>query len=105
MIHVEEIDLNLTIPQDGIGVVCMQPYVELSDAEPYHWLTPSKPAQLERIRRTLEIAKRAPHGCGQTQLMIFPEYSVPSLDGVALIQDAMEGADWPSNSLIVASDH
>ena len=102
MIHVEEIDLELTFPQDGIGVVCMQPYIELSNTEPYHCLTKNKPAQLDRIRRTLEIAKRSPHGCDQTHLTIIPEYSVPSLDGVALIQEIVEQADWPGNSLLVA---
>ena len=35
MIEVEEIELNITLPDEGIGMVIMQPFVELCKHEPY----------------------------------------------------------------------
>ena len=63
MIEIKEIKLDVTLPADGIGMVIMQPFVELCGHGPYCWRNDKKDKQIERIVRTLEIAKQSDHGC------------------------------------------
>ena len=101
MIEIEEIELNITLPDNGIGMVIMQPFVELCNDEPYHWQNDKKVKQIERIIRTLEIAKQADHGCGKTHFTIFPEYSIPGLDGVQEIQKILKSNAWENGTIVV----
>lgn len=82
MVQIKEVQLNITLPDDAVGVVVMQPFVELGVEEPFRWRNDKKTKQIERIIRTLEIAKQADHGCEKTYFTIFPEYSIPGLEGL-----------------------
>ncbi len=101
MIKVEEIELNFTLPSDGIGIVIMQPFVELCNQEPYCWQNDEKDKQIGRIIRTLEIAKQANHGCLKTHFTIFPEYSIPGLEGVLKIQEILRSDSWKDGTIII----
>jgi hypothetical protein len=101
MIKVREIQLDITLPDDGIGMVIMHPFVELCDNEPYHWQNDKKDKQIERIIRTLEIAKQSDHGCDKTHFTIFPEYSVPGLEGVKKIQEILENSSWKEGTIVI----
>ena len=101
MVKVEEVQLDTTLLDDGIGMVIMQPFVELCDHEPYHWDNDKKSEQIKRINRTLEIAKRADHGCEKTHFTIFPEYSIPGLEGVNKIQETLNTNSWKSGTIII----
>ena len=101
MIEVKEISLNITLPDNGIGMVIMQPFVELCDDEPYHWQNDKKVKQIERIIRTLEIAKQADHGCEKTHFTVFPEYAIPGLEGVRKIQEILERSSWKDGTIVV----
>ncbi len=101
MIEVGEVELNIALPDDGIGMVIMQPFVELCDREPYRWQNNKKDKQIERIVRILEIAKQADHGCEKTHFTIFPEYSIPGLKGVQKIQEILESSSWKDGTIVV----
>lgn len=101
MIEVKEIQLDITLPDDGIGMVVMQPFVELCDHEPYRWQSDKKDKQMERIIRTLQIAKQTDHGCGKTHFTIFPEYTIPGLKGVQNIQEILESSSWEDGTIVI----
>jgi hypothetical protein len=101
MIEIKEIQLDITLPDDGIGMVIMQPFVELCGHEPYHWQNDKKDKQIERIVRTLEIAKQSDHGCEKTHFTIFPEYSIPGLEGVKKIQEILESNSWKKGTIVI----
>lgn len=100
-IKVEEIELDVTLPDNGIGMVIMQPFVEICDREPYHWQNDKKDKQIERIIRTLEIAKKADHGCEKTHFTIFPEYSIPGLEGIKKIEEIVRSDSWESGTIVI----
>lgn len=101
MIEVKEIPLDITLPDDGVGMVIMQPFVELCGDEPYRWQNDKKGKQIDRIVRTLEIAKQADHGCEKTHFTIFPEYSIPGLEGVKKIQEILESSSWKDGTIVI----
>ncbi len=101
MIAVKEIPLDITLPDDGIGMVIMQPFVELCDREPYRWQNNKKDKQIERIIRTLGIAKQADHGCEKTHFTIFPEYSIPGLEGIAEIEKILRDNSWKDGTILI----
>ncbi len=101
MIEVEEIELNITVRASGIGMVNMQPFVQRCDHEPYHWQEDKKDKQIERIIRTLEIAKKPDHGCEKTHFTIFPEYSIPGLQGIRKIQEIIRDNSWEGGTITV----
>ena len=101
MIKVKEIQLDITLPDDGIGMVIMQPFVELCGHEPYCWQNDKKDKQMERIVRTLEIATKSDHGCEKTHFTIFPEYSVPGLEGIKKIQEILESSSWKEGTIVI----
>jgi len=101
MVEVKEIQLDINLPNEGIGIVIMQPFVELCDSEPYRWQNGKKSKQIERIIRTLEIAKQADHGCEKTHFTIFPEYAIPGLEGVRQIQEILENNSWKNGTIVI----
>jgi len=101
MIEVEEVELNITLPDDGIGMVIMQPFVELSEREPYRWRTDKKTKQIERIIRTLKISKQADHGSAKTHFTVFPEYAIPGLEGIAEIEEVLSNTSWNGGTIVI----
>ena len=104
MIHIETIDLSLRgviLPADRVGVVVAQPYVTLTAAEPFRCTVESKPQQMAMIREVLAISKNPSHHCEKTHFTLFPEYSIPGIDGIQLIEDAISEAEWPCATVVV----
>ncbi len=104
MINVETVDLsarNVQLPADRVGMVIAQPFLSLTDVEPYRCTVASTPGQLAVLARTLDISREAQHGAGKTHFTIFPEYSIPGLPGIALVQAAVESADWPAGTIVI----
>ncbi len=99
--QIEEVHLDIVLPDTGIGIVIMQPFVELTLHEPYQWIADKKPIQIARIVRTLEISKNADHGCDKTHFTIFPEYSIPGLEGIQRIQTLLEDASWQNGTIVI----
>jgi len=101
--EIKTINLNVTLPADGIGMVFMQPFIELNTGrEPFIWQDDKKEHQIDRIKRTLQISKSAPHGKTKTHFTIFPEYSIPGLSGIQAVQTMIENAEWQNGTFILA---
>jgi len=90
MLEIDPVSLDVIFPSKWIKMVVMQPHVYLTASEPYCWPADKKTEQIFRINRTLDIAKNQ-----QTHFALFPEYSIPGLDGVDAINSFMEQNNWP----------
>jgi len=103
MPRVVEVDLTdeLVLPASKVGMVMLQPYLALTKVEPFKWVPNDKPRQLEAITRTLELALLADHGAGVTHFTLIPEYAIPGLDGVAVIDARLRTDEWPKNSVVI----
>lgn len=103
MIHIEDVDLtgnNVLLPTHLVGVVVMQPFLNLT-GEPFRCLPAHKAERLAALERTLGIAKAADHGAGKTHFTLFPEYSIPGMDGILHIEAILRDPSWPSGTIVV----
>ena len=106
MPHVETVEVDLStrgvqLPRSSVGMVIAQPYLTLSQTEPYRCTEQSKPQQLDAIATTLEVARTAPHGAPRTHFTLFPEYSIPGLEGVNLVGDTLWATKWPKGTIVI----
>ncbi len=97
-ITVIEQPLEVTLPRRRVCMFFMQPYVdfETPHQEPYRWSRGSVDGQREAIHRTLELAK----GAG-AHFTVFPEYAIPGLEGVGVVDRALREADWPRDTIVI----
>jgi hypothetical protein len=82
-------------------MVIAQPYLTLSEEEPYRCAPDNRQKQLTTIRETLTVAREARHGASKTHFTIFPEYSFPGVEGVELIETALRDANWPNGTIVM----
>ena len=101
MVHIESVDLAVILPSDGVGMVIAQPFLTLTNIEPYRCTEQSKQQQIQMIRDTLEVARAVKHGAPKTHFTVFPEYSIPGLEGIALIDNALAQNDWPTGTIVI----
>ena len=107
MIHIDTVDLgarNLRLPNDRVGVVIAQPFVpddSLTAAEPFQCTVAAKQERLAVLTQTLAIARGAHHGLHKTHFTIFPEYCIPGLNGITLVDDAIRANDWPAGTIVI----
>jgi hypothetical protein len=104
MINVVTIDLaprGITLPSDRVGMVIAQPYVDLTVNEPFQCKAVAKAGQLAGLTKTLAVARAVPHGAPKTHFTVFPEYSIPGIDGVTLIDTALSAAAWPTSTIVI----
>ncbi len=104
MIHVETVDLSLLgvrLPKNQVGIVAAQPYLELTNNEPFQCLSTEKGRQLDMLDATLAVALKAPHGASKTHFTLFPEYSIPGHDGIARIETALRAEQWPTGTIVI----
>ena len=106
MPSIETLDVDLStrgvqLPRESVGMVIAQPFLRLSQEEPFRCIDQSKSQLLDEITATLEVARTAPHGAPRTHFTLFPEYSIPGLDGVAIVDDTLRSNDWPSETIVI----
>ena len=107
MIHVETVDLaawNVKLPISRIGVVIAQPHIpreSLTANEPFHCTDEAKPQRLAMLTETLNVSVSARHGEPKTHFTVFPEYSIPGLDGIAHIEAVLRDNNWPSTTIVI----
>ena len=82
-------------------MVIAQPFLTLTPNEPFVCSATQKAAQLAAVGETLAIARARHHGAPATHFTVFPEYSIPGVEGVALIQAAVTAAEWPIGSVVI----
>lgn len=103
MPRIRDVDLmayDLRLPSDLVGMVMMQPFLELS-AEPFRCSPVCKTAQLAALDRVFDIAMAADHEAGKTHFTLLPEYSIPGLEGVERIDHVLRQHKWPSGSVVI----
>ena len=107
MIHVETVDLaqrDVPLPMDRIGMVIAQPHIpleSLTTAEPFHCIEEAKPQRLAMLTETLTVSLAARHGEPKTHFTVFPEYSIPGLDGIAHIEALLKANTWPPDTIVI----
>lgn len=104
MVTVVEVDLELLgirFPHGQVGMVIAQPYVKFTDNEPFTLLPETLPRAFECIDATLAVARRRIHGAEKTHFTIFPECTVPGLEGVARITEALTQENWPTETVVI----
>jgi hypothetical protein len=104
MVAVLEVDLGslgVGIPLGEVAMVIAQPHVVLTPQEPFEWAPAEQQRALECIDETLAVSRSCPHGAGKTHFTIFPEYTLPGLEGVDRITAAMLAADWPTETVVI----
>jgi len=97
---INEIKLNVTVPETGLCISQMQPFVELVRSEPYKWQQDKKNQQLVRISRFMNIAKQF-DGKEKSHFTLLPEYSIPGIEGVDRISQFLMDASWPSETIVI----
>jgi hypothetical protein len=98
VIRASEIDISVRFPSDHIRMVMIQPHLTLVGPEPFKWSQDERDAQLTRITRCLEVAKAG----DPPRFTVFPEYSVPGLDGVHVIDTAVRAENWSESTVVLA---
>ena len=104
VVHIETIDLSsreVILPGDRVGMVVVQPFLNLTATEPFLCTPDSKKRQLAVLQKTIAVSLAKPHGAEKTHFTIFPEYSICGPDGIGLIQMAMESAEWPPGTVTI----
>ena len=106
MPHINTVKVDLStrgvgLPRQSVQMVIAQPYLKLNSVEPYRCEAQSKPQLLAAINETLKVARTAPHGASKTHFTLFPEYSIPGLDGVNHVDAALNADEWPSETIVI----
>jgi hypothetical protein len=84
-------------------MIFLQPFIQFQTplGEPFKWNPLAVPNQIETIRQTLEIAKGATP-TDKATFTIFPEYSVPGIEGYQIIDAIVNSAQWPAETIVCA---
>jgi hypothetical protein len=104
MISVQSVDLaalGVTLPNDRVGIVLSQPQLSLTANEPYRCTPAARARQLQALTDTLNVARQHPHGLDKTHFTIFPEYTIPGIEGLARIDSALADDAWPRASVVI----
>ena len=107
MVHVEFVNLSergIRFPHESVGMVVAQPHVphdSFTGEEPYQFVPKAKQRQLAVLGETLTVARLSHHGGLKTHFTIIPEYGIPGLDGVGVLEDALRSEDWPDGTVLV----
>jgi hypothetical protein len=104
MIRTIEVDLGvrgIEFPNTGVGMVVAQPFVELTQVEPFRCAPASTQTQLGVIARTLEVSRARTHGAEKTHFTVFPEYCIPGLEGISAINAELAAPAWPTGTIVI----
>lgn len=104
MVSIKEVDmaaLGVSFPEGGVGMVLAQPFLDLDDQPPFACAGDARNRLLACVDATLDVARGCHHGADKTHFTVFPEYTIPGVEGIAKIDDAMAAADWPIGAVVV----
>ena len=101
MVTVEEQEIDLELPSDNVGIVVMQPFIDLNQNEPRRLVNGSRSRQIDRVLKTLQIAADADHACDKTHFTVFPEYTIPGLEGVKKIEEVLNDETWKQGTIVL----
>ena len=93
--------LGVALPRGEVAMVVAQPYVVLGTQEPFTWVPAEQQRALECIDETLAVSRSCAHGADKTHFTVFPECTLPGLDGVDRITAAMQAGEWPTETVVI----
>ena len=85
-------------------MVVAQPYLpreSFTEQEPYQFVPDAKQRQLASLRDTLAVARRRRPDGLTTHFTILPEYAIPGLEGVRVVEDGLRCNDWPPGTVLL----
>ncbi len=104
MVAVLEVDFGLLgvgIPFGEVAMVVAQPHVVFVPQEPFTWAPAEQQRALDCIDETLAVSLRCAHGADKTHFTIFPECTLPGLEGVDRITATMQAVEWPTETIVI----
>lgn len=101
MVALQYSDLDLILPDSSVGLIFMHPFLRLSTSEPFKWLAKEKDTQIRRISRCLEIASSAKFATDKIHFTVFPEYSIPGLEGIATVEETLLSKVWQDGTVVI----
>lgn len=104
MVAVVEVDLGalgVHLPRGEVAMVIAQPYVVFVQQEPFTWAPAERQRAIQCIDETLAVSRSCPHGADRTHFTVFPECTVPGLEGIDRITAAMQAAEWPTETVVI----
>lgn len=108
MVAVVEVDLGalgVRLPRGEVAMVIAQPHVDplvdFVQQEPFTWTDASRQRALEAIDATLAVSLKSPHSADKTHFTVFPECTLPGLEGVDRITAAMQADEWPRETVVI----
>lgn len=100
--EIHEVKLtNFSLPYNKIAIVSLQPHLELNEHPPFACKASQRKKQLENITQTLKIASAPLENFDKTHFTIFPEYSIPGLDGVDVIENTLKSTEWKTGTIVL----
>ena len=93
-------ELGVRLPKEHVRMVVAQPYLAdgvLTPREPYRVVVEAKERLLERLNRTIDVASKE-----RAHFTVVPEYSVPGVNGIAVIEKRVASDAWPTGSILIA---
>jgi hypothetical protein len=91
--------LSVHLPERSVRMVVAQPYLAdgaLTPQEPYRVAAEARDRQLEIVKTTIDLAREE-----KADFTVIPEYSVPGLDGVGVIEERLRSAAWPTGAILI----
>ena len=85
-------------------MVLAQPYLPdgvFTSNEPYRVTGTAKDKQIRVVERALDVACSGIGSSAKTDFTIFPEYSIPGLDGVEVVEERLKATDWPNGTVVI----
>ena len=76
------------------------PQTSFTRSEPYHLTEHASTRQLDIVARTLDIACPSPDAPA-THFTILPEYCIPGLTGVRLIEERLQASSWTNGTVVI----
>ena len=104
MVAVVEVDLGalgVRLPRREVAMVIAQPHVVFVPQEPFTWAPLERQRALQCIDETLAVSRGCAHGVEKTHFTVFPECTIPGLEGVDRITAAMQAAEWPAETVVI----
>ena len=99
--RVDEIKLQLVLPSSEIRIVLAQPNVKLSAREPFKRPNSELEQQITEIETCLSVSNLDE----TAHFTIFPEYTIPGLEGVQAIDSAVTGETWDRDTVVIGGLH
>ena len=102
MVQIKVVDLSglgVQLPESSVRMVVAQPYLGdavLTPQEPYRVATEATERHLDIVKTTIDVATER-----KASFTVIPEYSVPGLDGIALIEDRLGSEAWRSGAILI----